>query len=519
MNIFNKRHKFILLLSLLGLGVSAQDHERIQHILALEIQDSLGSWRRSDNAAGLAWDKPTDFSIVRADYGVQSGAFKRPQEALQTSGPAIYGAGNIHMGKYYLQGFFSYKRERLEDVLFNTSLIDPFRDMPYMVLDSNASDWINQHYAMGFEWATPKFADRWSLGLGMRYQTSSGAKQRDIRAENNHYVLQIRPSVTYALHPRHIVGLHVSYDNMKEESNNRNVNNRVDQGYYLYYGLGHAVPYLGSGTTMDYKGDKWGLGLQYEYKGNWNVFASSTYILGAETADIGFVQGRTNGMVLNRKSSNELVAKRMLSRGVHQVNLNYEMTRNKGMEYWNEFVPGLESEGYINRYRATRSTYYRDVVQGRYTFLIKGNDAYSWKFDANVDYEKRNDAYLLPISTFNMENLAYGLSVQKAFTVGSSRASVVSVGGRFLQKQNLTGNYQYGGERPDEIPATELMQGELRYGSADYLVVDIPLTYSIKLGDLMGSSMFVRANAYWLNPADENMGERKGLQLSLGATF
>jgi len=383
-------------------------------------------------------------------------------------------------------------------------------------LDSNASDWSNQHYSMDFQLATPQFGGRWSLGLSTRYQAASGAKQRDIRAENGYYSLQISPSVVYAFSPKHLLGMHLTYDNTKEESGNRNVNVYVDQGYYFNYGLGHAIPYVGSGVQMDYQSDRWGGGLQYAYRGAWDLFVSSNIDIGAMNAGIGFVESRTEGTLLSRTSTSKLQAKRMDGNRLHLITLGYDISDNKGIEYWNEFVAGLESEGYINRYKAVRSTYKRQAAQARYTFLTQKEELYDWKFELGWRYDKQDDRYLMPISSFTTENIGYGLTVQKALTWAHS---TLVLGGKLWRQQNLSGAYAYGGMRAEEWPVTQLMMGELQYRTADYIQLELPITYSIQIGKRHENSLYTKVNGTWLRPSGDYFADRKGLQLSIGATF
>lgn len=496
--------------------LSAQQAKQDRNILALEVQDSVGSWRNSKNAAGLVWDKPVAHSKIQLHYGSDQGSFRRPEEGLRTTVQGVYGAGNTEIKGSYIQGFFSYKRQKREEALYNSSLINPLREMPYRVLDSNASDWINQHYKMGFDWSGPKWCERWTLGLGLRYEASSGAKQRDIRAENTAYALQIRPGIVYALATSQRVGAHIFYANHKEESANSNVNVYVDQGYYLHYGLGHAIPYVGRGTNLNYEGDTWGAGLQYEWNGTWDIFAASAYGVGAERVGVGFIEARSEGMLLRKEIATDITAIKKYEGQLHLVGIGQQWSKSDGIEYWNEFVSGLESEGYVNRYRATRSRYKREKWHAKYSWIMGTETAYRWKVDASLAYRTQRDRYLLPISRLHVENLDYALGLSRAF---DWRKAVLSIGVRAWRQHNLSGIYEYGGERVEEWPVNEWMDRELHYLQSSYWRVDLPLTLALKSDKGKGLEWYIRTNMFWVDPDGKVFTNRKGGDIALGMTF
>lgn len=494
----------------------AQEIVQQKNVLTLEILDSLGTWRNSKNAAGLIWDKPMVFSKIEMGYAREQGNFKRPEVPARSNSQGVYGIGSTYINDSYIKGFLSYNRNKKVDASFNASLIDPTRDMPYRVLDSNASDWINQHYKMGFDWTSPVLSDRWSIGLGMRYDASSGAKQRDIRAMISSYALQVSPAVVYALTAKQRIGAHVSYRNSKEESENSNVNVYVDQGYYLHYGLGHAIPYVGSGANLNYKGDTWGMGIQYEWKGNWDLFASSAYHIGAERVTMGLLETRSEGLLLKKDISTELIARRVKGQHIHRIMFSHRWHGNVGTEFWNEFVSGVDSEGYVNRYRANRSRYEGQQWRAHYLWMKETAWGYRWKLDALMSYDQQKDRYILPESSMTIAHMNYGMGISRAF---SWNRSVWAIGAKVLRKQNLKGAYSYGGNRSDEWPVTELMQGDLHYLKASYWRLDIPLTYTVKLPKVDQQELYMRGNLFWIDPASGGGMSRKGGELALGMTF
>ncbi|WP_133228409.1 DUF6850 family outer membrane beta-barrel protein [Sphingobacterium corticibacter] len=505
-------------MAVMALSKPAVAQQKIKQVSPnwLEIQDSLGSWRNTANPAGLTRDQPVQFSKVQATYDIEQGDFRRPQQAQKINSQSIYGAGNTQLNDYYLQGFIRYNRQFREDATYNASLIDPFRDMPYYIIDSNASDWLNQLYTMGFDLASPVFKDKWTAGLSVDYQAASGAKQRDIRAENTQFGLSIRPGLTYQINANHVAGFNLLFATSKEESVNSNVNVYVDQGYFIHYGLGHAIPYVGSGTNMNYESEKWGAGLQYEYHGLWNLLLSTNYAIAAETANIGFLAGRTQGSILTRQSESSLRATRENTLFAHQIVLNYAFKLGEGTEYWNEFVPGLESDGYINQHKAVRSTYRNSFGEAAYTLIKKREGGYDWKLRGQASYRKREDQYLLPQSAFGMSYLNYALSFDKMISSGNA---TYTLGGKIGNQHSLSGDYRYGGQRADELPVQELMRSDLNFLTTDFLSIEIPFTYSLQVDNKHIHNFYVQAVGSWLDARSTEYQNRKKITLSVGAIF
>lgn len=521
-----KTIKYMLLLCLTShfTYAQAQKQSDMAHILHQEAENAYGTWRHSANAAGLNIDRPSLFSLLEAGYGNKTGNFRRPQEASQASHTWLRTNGNTEVLGHYIQGYFNYERENRKDAEYNASLIDPFRNMPYIVADTNASDWVNQHYLLGFDIATPVFGNRWNAGLSVNYQASSGAKQRDVRARNNRYVLEIRPSIVYQINPKHQVGAHLLYQNHKEESNNYNVNVYVDQSFFLLYGLGHGIRRLGfedlsTSRTTNYTGDKVGAGLQYSYTSSWQVFASADYDIGAENANIGFTNTRPEGTLLQKRWKGNLRVQRVQGEWGHITEVQTASSKSSGIEYINEFIAGLESDGYETRFESVRSTYNMSFLSGYYELIKNKGRIYDWKVRAAIHYGKQQDRYLIPRSHLNIEQLSYSATVHKAFLLNPAGSSLFSIGVQAGYSQNLTKDYEYGGSFGESLTVADLMARDVAYLSCDYFHFELPLTYTQRLSQKPSTHIFVKASGYYTKSEQALFTDRKGVQFSVGSTF
>ena len=246
------KQAIICLLILSGTSANAQ----LQSPASMERMKMQRLWLGSQNAAGMVFDENTRFSNLNFGYGLQDGNFHRPQEGEKESTINVSSEGFMPLEDAFVWGAFSFKQRNLTDAGYNASITDPFRGMPYYVIDEHLSNWRNQYYDLRFRASTPLINDRWAIGMEGVYQASLAAKQRDPRVDTRYYNLRLAPGVTYQFNPSHRVGLSLSYESIKEDSEMENKNNELSQTYYILYGLGNAVQGIGSGRTTNYYGDK-----------------------------------------------------------------------------------------------------------------------------------------------------------------------------------------------------------------------------------------------------------------------
>jgi len=506
-----------MILMVLSLTVQAQ--EKNKSIIEQEFESKLLQWNNSKNAAGILLDKPTQNSSIEAGYNSTNGKFKQPQIGQKVSDAFMKTKGNIYLKKFYLQGYFNYNRTSIKDAAYNASLIDPLRNMPYIVADTNSSNWLNQHYDLGFKLSTQPMTDKLTLGLAANYKSSSGAKQRDIRAENYIYDLHLAPSVVYSINNAHYIGANFMYKNTKEESSNMNVNTYVDQSYFFLFGLGNAINYVGSGRTMNYESDAIEGGLQYQYNDAFKLLAEVNYTIQAEDANIAFTNTRPVGTILMKQWNSKLNFQKQGEEYTNIADLNFSSSKSNGIEYITQFESGVESDGYYVKYKSTRSKYNKTSAQLNYS-LIKNKDwAYNWKANAFVEYNKLDNKYLIPTSVILVENLNYGLSFDKLFTLSAENKSQLNIGAKVALKNNLKKEYNYSGSDINAVTVTDLEKRNFEYYSSDFTHLEVPITYSQSIKKNSKTQFFVKASGQLVTTKNSYFNNRKSFGISLGATF
>jgi len=479
----------------------------------------LRQWNSSNNAAGLLLDRPTVQSFLEAGYSHAEGSYHRPQEAAKKTDAFLNTRGNIYLNRYYLEGYFSYQRSDVSGTQYNASLIDPFRGMPYLVADTNLSNWVHQDYKLGFKFSAPLRSDRWFLGMAADYQATSGAKQRDIRAENYFYSLTLRPSMVYHLNGSQSLGANLLYRSFKEESSNSNVNTYVDQKYYMLFGLGNTIDYLGQGRTMNYTGEALGAGLQYQYQGAVKFFLTADYRLQAEDAHIGFTSTRPLGTLLQENWTGRVNLQTTGGALGHVFDLALDRTDSKGIEYITEFESGLESDGYYIRYQSVRSTYRQQQAVFRYHIFKPDGHHYNWKAGIETGWQQSADRYLIPESTMDLTQLHYGAQLEKLFRLSPKRNSYLSVGFNAKFRKHVEGEYNYQGPDGEEPTVRDLEARNFAYQRANLSHFALPVTYSQRLKKRSSLQFFARAVAGYTTSDHPLLKNRSTIHISLGTTF
>lgn len=507
---------------LLGMHTaSAQQENGITTPAALDLQNQRSFWKKSNNAAGLQFDNPLQYSQLSAGYNSYGGNFHRPQQGRSGNSQVVATEGNLFVGDYYISGSFNYLRDNIKNANYNASIIDPYRGMPFFIADVNSSDWNNQHYNLGFSIATPKFKDKWSFGLEGNYTAASGAKQRDLRTKNEYFELSVKPAVVYSPSSTHHLGLNLLYGSVKEQSSQSNVMTNVSQTYYDMMGLGTAVSYIGSGRTSNYVGDALGAGFQYHFAGNVNVFFSADYSVEAEKLQSSFTTPRDITSVVRHVWNGKLSLRTTGEKLLHQIELNYYNRNIDGIQYITQRDNSEAQQGWITLFKNIRSTYGVQNAGVQYSLInreSRGNE-YSWKVNAGATYERLKDEYILPNSVKQVENAIITLNGSKNFALPGKKTKRLMTGLEFAYKSNLSGHYQYNGANPEYPTVTGLEQNDFNYLSSNYVAATLPVVYSQQLKEESKNIVFIKGSIQYIRTNSFDYKERYFTSLSAGVNF
>ena len=506
----------ICLLILSGLPANAQ----LQSPASMERMKMQRLWLGSQNAAGMVFDETTRFSSLDFGYGLQDGNFHRPQEGEKESTISVSSEGFIPLEKAFVWGSFSFKQRNLTDAGYNASITDPFRGMPYYVIDEHLSNWRNQYYDLRFRASTPLINERWAIGVEGVYQASLAAKQRDPRVDTRYYNLRLTPGVSYQFNPSHRVGLSLSYESIKEDSEMENKNNELSQTYYILYGLGYAVKGIGSGRETNYYGDRFGMALQYNIQTTaWNVLIEGNYDVRAENVEQSFTSPKKDAGVMDKRFVLSAIANREGERYSQSLRASYTNRHIDGIQYVSQYDNTGSLDGWVVLNKSIRSTYDTRKATLHYDFLRNRGNEYAWKLEAGAEYEKQTDKYLLSNSIKSYEHLLFTLGGKKNFRIRNKLSKRLLVGIHGAYSKNLDGKYHYDGTHPDYISVTKLETSDHQYLTSNYHLFGASATYSQQLKESTLANFFVKASFNRVNTSDFGYNNRNHFYLSAGCHF
>ena len=477
-------------------------------------------WLNSQNASGMVFDDATDFSNVRVNYNLQNGNFHRPQEGKKESTIGVSSEGFMNLKNALVWGSFSFQQKNLTDAGYNASITDPFRGMPYYIIDEHQSNWRNQYYDLRFRASTPLMNNRWALGVEGIYQVSLAAKQRDPRVDTRFYTLKIVPGISYQMNDAHRIGLSLRYESIKEDSRMENENSDVDQKYYILYGLGTAVQGIGSGRVTNYYGDRIGGALQYNFQSpTWNVLLEGSYDIRSEIVEQSFTSPKKDAGVKEKTLRFSGTAYQQGENYSHYLKASYTNRQMDGIQYISKYDNTESLDGWEVLYKSIRSTYDTQIASLDYALMRNRGNEYNWKLEAGVAYGKQNDEYILPNSWKNSENIFVNLGGKKNFVVGSKMNNRLLLDIHVAYKKNLSGEYRYGGSHADYISVTGLETADANYLNSDWNRIGASLTYSQLVKADSKTNFFVKAAFDRVGTKDFNFDNRNYFSFSAGCNF
>lgn len=514
------RHKNFLWFSVALFAMSTQLAAQGNSQAAMEQIKMERLWFNSQNAAGTVFDDVTAFSDLKLSYDMSTGDYRRPQEGRKVNDVGVFSEGFMNLGNVYVWGSFSFMQRMMTDAGYNASITDPFRGMPYYVIDTHQSKWRNQYYDLAFRVATPLVAGHWGFGIDGAYQASMATKQRDPRVDTRFYRLSLTPGVTYKIDECNRLGLSLKYESIKKDSRMENEDTYTDQDYYLLYGLGTAVKQIGNGHDTNYYGDRFGGALQYNYAGNgWNVLFEGGYDLKVENVEQSFTSPKKDAGVKDKNLTVSVSAYRKTREFTHYFNLAYGNRDIDGVQYVSQRDNSESQEGWVEIYKSIRSTYKTDVARAKYAIVKNRGAEYDWKIEAGLNYINQKDEYILPYSVKASENMVIDLCGKKNFVLGDKMNNRLLVDIHVACSNNLSGRYNYGGTHADYISVTELETRDAQYLNSDYWRLGASVTYSqqVKRNDKI--NMFVGVGFDRIEVSDYDFSGRSFLSISAGCNF
>lgn len=504
----------------------AQDASSLQSIERKKMESLWFS--NSNNAAGAQLDQMGFYSQLGINYNSTKGDFKRTQLGEDNNGYGFSTDGGGVMDNLkgmFLWGYFDYSHEKVRDAAFNASLIDPLRGTPFYIADQNLSNWINQSYKLGMKGATPLLGNHWIIGVGLDYENAQGAKQMDPRPNVQMSKFVVTPSVVFKA-GKHAVGANFQYYSRREDGTAMNSVSIKTQPVWEVVAPGFFnTGEIGGGTLSglrDYNANSLGGGLQYSFSSDaLTLLVEANYAFAVEDVNNNYTQPK----IIGTTKENVWEASANLKWAMNDDNslfakVQYYNRSIDGIEYVQVWDSSHEVSQWIVMSKSVRSNFSTEQINLDLDYMNLGGNAYRWLAGIDVNYEKLEDVYYLPLSEQMVENLSFKLSLKKNFTFGENMILVGVNGG---MKSNLDGSRTYTGINADSKIYTDMVLRDFNYLINDAYTLGGELSYTRKgiLGD--SSSLFVKATFDHSKatscPAAYPFDSRTWLMVKAGLTF
>ena len=483
----------------------------------------------TDNAAGAQLDQIDYYSQLYVNYNATNGDFKRTQLGQDNNGYGFSTDGGGVMDNLkgmFLWGYFDYSREKVRDAAFNASLIDPLRGMPFYIADENLSNWINQSYKLGMKGASPVLADHWVIGLGLDYENAQGAKQMDPRPNVLMSKFVVTPSLLFKA-GNHAVGANFSYSSRREDGTAANSVSIKTQPVWEVVAPGFfSTGEIGCGTLSglrDYNAIMLGGGLQYSFAGeSFTLLLAAKYSFAAEDVNNNYTAPKKIGTTReNIWDASANLKWQMNEHNTLFAKAQYYDRSLDGIEYVQVWDSSHEVSQWVVISKSVRSNFSTQQMNLSLDYMNHdGGNAYSWLAGVDMNYEKLEDIYYLPLSEQKVENVNFTLKLKKNFSFGENMILVGVNGGL---KSNLDGLHTYTGNNAASKIYTDMVLRDYHYLINDAYRLGGELSYTRKgvVGD--SSSLFVAATFDYHKatscPVEYPFGSRKWLVVKAGLTF
>ena len=510
----------VLLTLFLSQKIEAQDaNSYLSNPASIELLKAKSLWFNTNNGAGLTLDKMYNYNDLRFNYILKNGDFKRKFEGENERLIGVSTEGGLNLGGGYVWGSFSFNNEKQMGTLYNTTMLDPARGVPYFTVDKNLSDWVKQDYNLFMKVSSKPLWGKILFGIESQYITKTGAKQIDPRSDVDFFTLSVKPGIVTTLN-KHIIGLNFDYEKLNQESGTLNSNNQSNQDVFVMKGLGNfysaVVGGLQSLGKFVYDGNKVGGAIQYSFAGeSIKILLDSKYSFRVEDVTSSQTKPKNEGTVKENHYAGNLQLLK-LGENISKLELSYSNNKISGIEYVQVLDNTFEVQKWITTYKSIRSTFSLKNLALKYDFF-KGKDfEYKWRAGFSLNYKNSDDLYFIPESYMKSEDLIFGINGKINLNLKNSNRLLAGL--TLNYKKNMNGAYIYGGADPNSHVIIDFMTPEFQFIKMNYYKIGGEISYFSTTNNSDKSGMFFKIALDYYKPS-EGSNNRFLSNLSVGFTF
>jgi len=365
----------------------------------------------------------------------------------------------------------------------NTTQLNPLRLNPFIIVDSLSGDWNKQNYELEAKIASPIVANEFIFGLGVKYNVSTGARQRDPRPLNTSNNLILTPSATFLINEINAVGINGLYHNFVEDFSVENINTYTVHNMYKLIGLGEyigSVPtFIGSsGITRRYEGNKFGGAIQYVFKGEKLRFLAEGFAnYNSESARDGSSNPQEAGKheYLEYGTNVEAVLKN--GNYAHRFDLSWSQQNIDNIEYHQ--YQDSDTRQFVTLFSQIFNTNLVTNTNLNYMFSKTKEDVLDWNLGGSVVYAGWDNKYSANESQQTVDRLSYGLSFKKFFYFNSGSAFLVELNPSI--SKSIDSKFAYSEKSySTNFVANNILYPTNSFLSADYFNISASIQYNFK---------------------------------------
>lgn len=502
-----------------GAIAAANAQEGRQLLDKLYLQESS---LQSQNAALLQQVETPNIGETAIRYSIADGDFKHPLLPAQSHYFGFSSSRFQELKGWKLYGKFDLQTGTEKSVA-HTAQLDPLRLNPYLLMDSLQGDWNKQRYGIAVNVASPFFKDRIAVGLGLKYNVHTGARQRDPRSENTQNALELRPAVAYKLNERHTLGAFGNYQHFVEDLRLSNIDNKASHNLYKLIGLGE---YVGSAPFMmtvemgrRYTGQQFGGGLNYSYQyAGFNSHVEAYYNKHKEEATDGSTHPQNAGEHRYTVYGLQLNLSYTNSFGIHQIQGSWSQKDVDNREFHQYQDP--ISKDYITLFSEVFNTnLVTDAALG-YSFGKQQHGQLSWQARLHAQYSGMDNRYATSQSQQTVDRMYYKVDFDKYLLAADQSGFVLSAGLGYSEAIKTIFHYV---EKPysTNFVAKHILYPTNAFLATDFWQANAAVQYVFKPKADAVTQFYIKASGGYVKPSTSNEYFAKGMsringQLAIG---
>ncbi|MBC5623610.1 DUF6850 family outer membrane beta-barrel protein [Butyricimonas hominis] len=523
---FNKIYTLGLSL-LLGSTLSLSAQKEDKNIYNMERLKADNPWISSYNAAGLTFNRFSDFSLAEIGFQYDKGDFRNVIDPTSAFGTKILAESYRKIDKVYFYGKFAFDYIHRQNKSWS-SVLDPYAT-PFFLADSVPGRQTLESYILDAGVGTT-FGEHWAVGGYVHYQVASNSKKKDVRNTNTYMEFEIYPGVMYKSKYFNL-GANFLYQRSTEKVTNKLFGEGINHEVFYFEGMWF---YTSVTTTNNYSEDRnyttniYGGAAQVELAtGKVRFLNQFTGKKADQTIWINHVQGQRGGQMERTTYSYNGHLDIDGDKFHHVIKGEAHFNETQGFENMqkSEIVDGYTTwtqYGKKNKNTQDATTY--DVSYTLYRDRAMLDN--SWNASAGVKgFNVKNTYRLYPVEysqkwentevyaafnkNFQFKKGMFDCGIGLAYTAGDgTMLKVKSV------SDEITGEDLY-------KQRTDLLQREFDYITADKFTGQLKARYTYFLNKEKGMNLYADAHATWKRALSGSFkdDDRTAVKIMLGFSF